>query len=233
MSPNGPYDRGMKASRFETSRLATSRLATSKLATTRLETMGSAAAGIAHDINNQLTLIVNHLAAADTERAQEAVRRCSQLTEGLLSYCKGETEAPGPFDPTSFLRKFAEELCLPGGIALVLEVPACLPAIMAEPVGTMRALSNLVSNACAAMEGVGTLWITAAPGTIEVRDSGPGIPHGCARQIFEPFFSTRGAQGTGLGLAIVREMMRRQGGAVSVQSPPGRGAHFVLRFRLA
>ena len=66
----------------------------------RLETIGSAAAGIAHDINNQLTLIVNHLAVADTARAQEAVRRCSQLTEGLLSYCKGETAAPGTFDPT-------------------------------------------------------------------------------------------------------------------------------------
>jgi len=199
----------------------------------RLETIGSAAAGIAHDINNQLTLIVNHLAVADTARAQEAVRRCSQLTAGLLSYCKGETAAPGPFDPGSFLRKFAEELCLPEGIALVLEIPAGLPAIVAEPVGIMRALSNLVSNACAAMEDVGTLWITAAPGTIEVRDSGPGIPNGCARQIFEPFFTTRGEKGTGLGLAIVRETMRHQGGAVSVQSAPGKGAHFVLRFRLA
>jgi signal transduction histidine kinase len=205
----------------------------SRLETTRLESIGSAAAGIAHDINNQLTLIVNHLAVADMQRAQEAVRRCSQLTEGLLSYCKGQTTAAGPFDPASFLRRFAEELLLPPGIALVLEIPACLPAVMAEPVGTMRALSNLVSNACAAMEGVGTLWITAAPGTIEVRDSGPGIPNGCARQIFEPFFSTRGANGTGLGLAIVRETMRQQGGAVSVRSAPGKGAHFVLRFRLA
>ncbi len=199
----------------------------------RLETIGSAAAGIAHDINNQLTLIVNHLAVADTARAQEAVRRCSQLTEGLLSYCKGETTAPGPFDSGSFVRKFAEGLCLPEGIALVLEIPASLPAIIAEPVGTMRALSNLVSNACAAMDGVGTLWITAAPGTIGVRDSGPGIPDGLARQIFEPFFSTKGPKGTGLGLAIVRETMRQQGGAVSVHSAPGKGTHFVLRFRLA
>ncbi len=218
MSPNRLYDRGMKASRSET---------------TRLESIGSAAAGIAHDINNQLTLIVNHLAVADTERAQEAVRRCSQLTEGLLSYCKGTTAAPGPFDPVSFLRKFADELYLPEGITLILDVPGCLPALIAEPVGTMRALTNLVSNACAAMEGVGTLWITGAPGTIEVRDSGPGIPNGYTRQIFQPFFSTRGAKGTGLGLAIVREMMRQQGGTVSVQSAPGRGAHFILRFRLA
>jgi signal transduction histidine kinase len=218
MNPNRLYDRGMKASRRES---------------TRLESIGSAAAGIAHDINNQLTLVVNHLAVADMERAREAVRRCSELTAALLSYCKGATAAPGPFDPGSFLRKFVEELHLPEGVALVLEIPASLPAIIAEPVGTMRALSNLVSNACAAMEGVGTLWITAAPGTIEVRDSGPGIPNGCVSQIFEPFFSTKGAKGTGLGLAIVREMMRQQGGAVSLQSAPGKGAHFALRFRLA
>jgi signal transduction histidine kinase len=223
MSPIESYDRGMKATRLEATRLEA----------TRLEAIGSAAAGIAHDINNQLTLIVNHLAVADTERAQEAVRRCSQLTAGLLSYCKGEAAAPGPVDPGSFLRKFTRELCLPEGITLVLKVPAALPAIVAEPVAAMRALSNLVSNACAAMEGAGTLWITAAPGTIEVRDSGPGIPNGCARQIFEPFFSTKGSKGTGLGLAIVRETMRQQGGMVSVQSAAGKGAAFVLRFRLA
>jgi signal transduction histidine kinase len=205
----------------------------SRLETTRLETLGSAAVGIAHDINNQLTLIVNHLAVADTERAHAAVRRCSQLTEGLLSFCKGESAAPGPLDPGSLLREFAEGLRLSEGISLVLEIPASLPAIVAEPVGTMRALSNLVSNACAAMEDAGTLWIRAAPGTIEVRDSGPGIPNGCAGQIFEPFFTTRGAKGTGLGLAIVRDMMRRQGGTVSVQSAPGKGAQFVLRFPLA
>ncbi|HEY1803897.1 MAG TPA: hypothetical protein VGG45_05405, partial [Terracidiphilus sp.] len=76
----------------------------------RLETIGSAAAGIAHDINNQLTLIVNHLSFADVESAQAAVSRCTALTTSLLSYCRGEAIELGPVDPVAFLRRFTEEL---------------------------------------------------------------------------------------------------------------------------
>jgi signal transduction histidine kinase len=198
----------------------------------RLETIGSAAAGIAHDINNQLTLIVNHLAIADMEGAQKAVGRCSDLTKDLLQYCRGEMASAGPLDAVAFLQKFAAELSLPAGIEFVLDAPAWLPKIMAEPTALARTLNNLISNACAAMNGSGRLWITASPGVIEVRDSGPGIPRETREQIFEPFFSTKGAQGTGLGLAIVREMMRQQGGFATVYSEPGKGARFVLRFRL-
>jgi len=201
--------------------------------TSKLEAIGSAAAGIAHDINNHLTLIVNHLEAEDLRSAQQAARRCADLTASLLSYCKGETAQTGPVDPAAFLRHFTGELRLPEDVALVLEIPASLPAITAEPLGLMRALSNLISNACAAMSGSGTLWIAASPGTIEVRDSGPGIPADRLKQIFEPFFSTKGAQGTGLGLPIVRETMRGQGGSVTVHSEPGCGARFTLHFRTA
>jgi len=92
-------------------------------------------------------------------------------------------------------------------------------------------LTNLISNACAAMEGKGTLRIEATPGVIEVTDSGPGIPADRARQIFDPFFTTKGLNGTGLGLSIVRELMRQQGGAVTMLSEPGQGARFTLHFR--
>jgi signal transduction histidine kinase len=97
--------------------------------------------------------------------------------------------------------------------------------------GLTPALTNLISNACDAMGDRGTITITASPRTIDVEDSGPGIPLDMTRKIFEPFFSTKGAGGTGLGLSIVRELMRQQGGSVSVCSEPGRGARFTLRFR--
>ena len=54
----------------------------------RLETIGSAAAGIAHDINNQLTLILNYLEITDLRGAREAADRCCALTSSLLSYCR-------------------------------------------------------------------------------------------------------------------------------------------------
>ena len=199
----------------------------------RLETIGSAAAGIAHDINNQLTLIVNHLSFADVQAAQAAVDRCSALTASLLSYCKGEAVEIAPLDPVAFLRHFTAQLRLPNEIAVTLDTPASLPAIMANPLALTRVLTNLISNACAAMNDQGRLRIAAAPGVIEVSDSGPGIPAESRMKIFEPFFSTKGGAGTGLGLLIVRELMRQQGGFVTVLSAAGEGARFTLHFPMA
>jgi signal transduction histidine kinase len=91
-------------------------------------------------------------------------------------------------------------------------------------------LTNLVSNACDAMKNQGALRITASAGTIEVSDSGPGVAPADRKRIFEPFVSTKGSNGTGLGLAIVREIMQQHRGSVVVDSAPGEGAKFTLRF---
>jgi signal transduction histidine kinase len=197
----------------------------------RMETIGSAAAGIAHDMNNQLTLIVNHLALSDLQGAQRATERCSALTASLLAYCKGDPVEVSSTNPAGFLRSFVAQLRLPEGIDLHLNVPALLPAISVDPLALTRALTNLISNACDAMDGKGTIRITASPRAIEVSDSGPGIPNGTCKQIFDPFFTTKGVNGTGLGLSIVRDLMRLQGGSVTVHSEPGRGAQFTLQFR--
>ncbi len=201
------------------------------MSSSRLEMIGSAAAGIAHDINNQLHLIVNHLALTDLEGAHQAAERCSALTASLLDFCKGDPIEMDSTNPGAFLRHFVTQLRLPEGIDLHLKVPALLPAIAADPLALTRALTNLIDNACDAMDGHGTLRITASPRAIEVADSGEGIPAENVKQIFEPFFTTKGRQGTGLGLSIVRELMRQQGGSVGVHSEPGRGTQFTLRFR--
>jgi signal transduction histidine kinase len=194
----------------------------------RLEMIGSAAAGIAHDVNNQLSLIVNHL-----ECAQRAAERCASLTANLLAYCKGDPVETGSINPAPFLKTLTADLHLPIGVDLRLTLPALLPPITADPLALTRVMTNLISNACDVMNGAGTLQIIASPHTIEVADSGPGIPAGRAKQIFDPFFTTKGANGTGLGLSIVRDLMRQQGGSVAVTSEPGEGARFKLRFRPA
>jgi len=196
-----------------------------------MEMIGSAAAGIAHDINNQLTLIVNHLALPDLEAAQRATERCSALTASLLAYCKGDPIEVSSTNPAVFLRNFIAQLRLSEGIHLHPTVPALLPPISTNPLALTRILTNLISNACDAMDGKGTLRITASPQQIEVSDSGTGIPAELAKQIFDPFFSTKGPRGTGLGLSIVRDLMRRQGGSVTAHSELGRGTRFTLKFR--
>jgi signal transduction histidine kinase len=198
----------------------------------RLENVGPVAAGIAHDINNQLMLAMNYLSVADLEGAQAAVGRCSALTGSLLSYCRGEAMAVGPIHPCAFLRSFARQLRMARGIELVLDLPDGLPEIAGNAVALNRVLTNLVSNACSAMGERGTVRIVASTGMIEVCDSGPGIPEAMQTCVFEPFFTTKGARGNGLGLAIVRDLMRQQGGSVGLASEPGYGARFSLRFGL-
>jgi len=198
----------------------------------RLEEIGSAAAGIAHDINNQLTLILNHLAMPDLDSARAALRRCTTLTANLLTYCRGERLKMQPVDTVAFLHDFVDGLWLPEGIRLTIDAPEQLPLVRAHRTALTRVLTNLITNACDAMKGRGAIRITATPGVIEVTDSGPGIPYADLRSVFEPFFSTKGPRGTGLGLAIVREIMRQHGGAASAANGPGRGARFTLRFRL-
>ena len=196
----------------------------------RLELLGSAAAGIAHDLNNQFTLILNYLAAGDVSSAREAVARCASLTSGLLAYCRGESTPLRPVDPAALVRRFAASLHPGTGIRVRVEVEGEPRAVLADEMAIERALDNLTRNACAAMNGIGTIRFRVQPGLIEVEDSGPGIPAENLKRIFEPFFSTRGS---GLGLAIVREVMRQHGGAVTVDSTVGKGAKFSLHLRRA
>jgi signal transduction histidine kinase len=196
-----------------------------------MEELGSAAAGIAHDLNNQLTLILNYLDISNVEGARAAASRCSALTGSLLSWCRGETVRTKPLAVNPFLLDFADSLDLPDGVALKLEFADTPLEIKADPLALTRILTNLIANACHAMNDAGSIAIRAFDRTIEVSDSGPGIAPADAKRIFEPFFSTKGSKGTGLGLAIVRELMMRHGGSVILRSEPEGGATFSLRFR--
>ncbi len=193
--------------------------------------IGSAAAGIAHDLNNQLTLILNHLAFSDVARATKAANRCSALTGSLLSFCRGESLDFESIDLSEFLTDFVRQLDLPPGIRLITRGSDRIAEVEADTVALGRALTNLIDNACDAMGGSGELKITASERMIVVQDDGPGIEPEDLPHVFEPFFSTKGSSGTGLGLAIVRDIMRQHGGAVWVRSEPGCGAQFQLRFR--
>ena len=196
----------------------------------RLETIGSAAAGIAHDLNNQFTLILNHLAVSDLASAHDAVSRCVTLTSGLLAWCRGESAPLRPTDLAAAVRGFAAQAGIPEHVRLNIEIAESLSPVHGDETGIYRALDNLFRNACAAMNASGKVRIVVRSGEIDVEDSGPGIAPENLQRIFEPFFSTRGS---GLGLAIVRDIMRRHGGSVTAQSTPGAGAKFTLRFRTA
>jgi two-component system NtrC family sensor kinase len=196
---------------------------------TRMQMAGHFAAGIAHDMNNELTLILNHLERPDIPLAQLSARRCAQLSSSLLSFCKGETLDLRRTDVSGYLTALAFELPVAPGVRIDVDFEDGLPDILVDDFSLLRVLGNLASNASDAMRGRGRILFNGIPGAIEVRDSGPGIPPEDLERIFEPFYTTK-PRGTGLGLAIVKDLMRLQKGSVSVRSEPGKGTVFTLGF---
>jgi signal transduction histidine kinase len=106
-----------------------------------------------------------------------------------------------------------------------------VPAHAPEVVG---AVVNLIGNALDACGDHGRVVVRVGGDErhawIEVDDDGPGMTADIAARVFEPFFSTKGAEGTGLGLANVYATMARHAGEVELDTAPGRGARFRLRF---
>jgi signal transduction histidine kinase len=111
-----------------------------------------------------------------------------------------------------------------------------LPEIEAHGSELNQVWTNLVDNAVDAMDGRGSLSITAVPedepGGVGVRvtvcDSGPGIPADVRRRIFEPFYTTKEpGKGTGLGLHISHNVIAQHGGRIEVESEPGRTCFVV------
>jgi PAS domain S-box-containing protein len=124
---------------------------------------------------------------------------------------------------------------LPENVALALEAPAELPAVVADPGQLRQVLSNLIENAVKYSPDGGTVRVALAPENRHVRfsvsDSGLGIPVSEQRRIFEKFFRldpdmTRGIGGTGLGLYICRELVRRVDGRIWVESDGRSGSTF-------
>ena len=132
----------------------------------------------------------------------------------------------------------AAETHLPPGIELALSAPEPGPQVAADPDGLRQVLVNLVENAVKYSPdgGLVELEIDPSDGHVRfaVRDRGLGIPASEHERIFEKFFRldpnlSRGVGGTGLGLYISREIVRRMGGRIRVESEPGPRLDLLVR----
>lgn len=131
------------------------------------------------------------------------------------------------------------------GVTTEVEIPADLPLVSIGDVHAQQLLVNLVTNAADAVEGREDRRVLITAGTengrvlVMVSDSGSGIAQEVREQIFEPFYTTKGAdRGTGLGLPICREIVRSYGGEIEVfgadeaEALVGRGMQTVMRISL-
>ena len=208
----------------------------------KLAGVGRLAAGVAHEINNPLAVILGYTRLLqkraegplreDLAVIEEETLRAKEIVEGLLDLSRPMQVAPEPVD----LRAATEEVVSRLREAAVLDgVEVSITgqaAVAGHPSKLRQVLSNLVRNAAeaAGRGGAVAVSLTERDGEadVAVRDTGPGLDPAALSRLFEPFFTTK-ARGTGLGLAISRAIARAHGGDIEGTNAPGGGAAFRLR----
>ena len=226
----------------------------------KLESLGVLAGGVAHDFNNLLVGILGNagLCLLDLPEGsplrpllldiQSAATQAAELAQEMLAYSGKATFETASLALGELCREVAPLLRrrLGPAVALSVEVPGDLPAVLGDAAQLRHVLSSLVQNSADAIgEGPGTIAVRARvlrlppldtsglvlgerliPGeyvALEVRDSGVGMDEVVRAHLFDPFFTTK-ATGRGLGLAVVLGIVAGHRGALSVESAPGQGA---------
>jgi signal transduction histidine kinase len=222
--------------------------------TERLRSLGEMAAGISHDIKNilnpaglQLTRLERAFGRNDLSVARDATAALRQVlargvetVERLRAFSRQEPEAALQPVDLGKLALEAIELVRPRMSSgdrtpchIVTDLGAS-PAVHGAETDLVAAVVNLIANAIDAMPRGGTIRVATGSDErgpwLDVADDGPGMTPEVRARVFEPFFTTKGDAGTGLGLAMVYACMVRHGGSVELDSSPGHGARFRLRF---
>lgn len=217
----------------------------------KMATMGQMSAGIAHDLNNPITGIVNCATmlsrnASLDDKAREMVqklieeaRRIDTLAQNLMSYAKPSKEEMFPLDLRAVVidsLSFTNYEISRARVTVETRLDEELSPIRGIRDQVQQVFINILSNAshACAEKGGGRITIEARnrdDANVEVRvsDTGRGILPQHMDRLFDPFFTTKPeGKGTGLGLLIVKEIIDRHQGRVDVESVPGEGATFTL-----
>lgn len=210
--------------------------------------LGQLARGVAHEIGNPLCAalgLVELLAADDTltdsnrelvELLEESCTRIQNVITALGGFAREDLAEYGPVSLPDLVDETVELVALTTtakDVEIVKRVPPGDWEVEARRAALKQILLNLFLNAQQAMPRGGTAtlelarhgeWIEAS-----VTDTGPGIPPELRKQVFAPFFTTRGdREQVGLGLTVARALARLDGGDVRIASQPGEGARVAL-----
>jgi signal transduction histidine kinase len=219
----------------------------------KMSAVGQLAAGIAHEINNPLTValglaqaMLSRMVHADPLRQaavsiERETTRCKNLVQQLLLFARDRK--PGialdqPEDIVAGALSLVETQARVKKVELRRKFEKTLPPIQADRTLIQQVIINLCSNAIDAMPtgGVLTVTISREKKDVEIRviDTGMGIPKEIQERVFEPFFTTKEVgKGTGLGLSLAYELVKKHLGRIDFESEEGKGTTFIIRLPAA
>ncbi|QDT05901.1 Sporulation kinase A [Rubripirellula lacrimiformis] len=214
----------------------------------RLGTIGTLAAGMAHELGTPLNVVSGRAGLiASGKLSDEEIRSSAQTIHSEAERMTGiirqlmdfARQKPSPHEVVDLVQVVKTTCDLTRSLAehagVELDFQACKPTVStrADAAQMQQVMTNLITNAIAAMPDGGTLTVVLdqssddGPITLTVADTGEGIAQESLPHIFEPFFTTKDVgQGTGLGLSIAYGIVREHGGDIHVESHPERGTTF-------
>lgn len=222
----------------------------------KLALVGQMASAFAHEVNSPLGIIMaktkdlESMATSsqcpsacleDFRTVNREIARIAEVVRGILVFARKSEMKLAATDVNQLIEEtacFAGSAFARSGITIAREYGPGLPLVNADGNQVKQVVLNLLQNAKDAMSQGGTICIhTGAMNgkvTIEVSDSGKGIPPEIRDRIFDPFFSTKGAgEGAGLGLTVSYGIVKRHGGDIEVSSRVGEGSVFRVHLPAA
>jgi signal transduction histidine kinase len=216
----------------------------------KLASIGELSAGIAHEINNPIGIILGYTQLllrsedasseryGDLKTIEKHVRNCKSIVENLLSFARNtppKKEEVSINGIISDVLHFVQHNLELDDIQIVTHYDETLPNIFLDEPKIKQVLMNLIMNARHAVGKTGTITLSThfeahhRHAIVTVKDTGYGVEKKNLPRIFDPFFTTKPTgEGTGLGLSVSYGIIKNHGGDIFVESTPGQGSKFII-----